>query len=47
MATKILVFIEQRKGQLRNPLLKLRKQQPGFLPKLSGVVEAVTIGNEI
>jgi len=47
MATKILVFIEQRKGQIKKSSFEAAKAAAGLSSQLSGVVEAVTIGNEI
>ena len=47
MANKILVFIEQRNGQIKKSSLEAAKVAAGFASQLSGSVEAVAIGYEI
>lgn len=47
MANKILVFIEQRDGQIKKSSLEAAKAASDFASKLSGNAEAVAIGNEI
>lgn len=47
MANKILVFIEQRDGQIKKSSLEAAKVASDFASKLSGNAEALTIGNEI
>ena len=47
MTNKILVFIEQRNGQIKKSSLEAAKVAAGLASQLSGNVEAVAIGNEI
>ncbi len=47
MANKILVFIEQRNGKIKKSSLEALKAASDIAQKLSGSVEAVSIGNEI
>lgn len=47
MANKFLVFIEQRNGVVKKSSLEAAKVAADFSVKLSGNVEAVTVGNEI
>ncbi len=47
MANKFLVFIEQRSGIVKKSSLEAVKVAADFSARLSGNVEAVTIGNEI
>ena len=47
MANKILVFIEQRNGKIKKSSLEAVKVASDFAQKLSGSVEAISIGNEI
>jgi electron transfer flavoprotein alpha subunit len=47
MANKILVFIEQRSGQIKKSSLEAAKAAAGLSSQLSGNVEAIAIGNEI
>lgn len=47
MANKILVFIEQRNGQIKKSSLEAAKVAAGLAFQLSGSVEAISIGNEI
>jgi electron transfer flavoprotein alpha subunit len=47
MANKILVFIEQRSGQIKKSSLEAAKTAFGLSSRLSGNVEAIAIGNEI
>lgn len=47
MANKFLVFIEQRNGIIKKSSLEAAKVAADFAAKLSGSVEAVTVGNEI
>jgi electron transfer flavoprotein alpha subunit len=47
MANKILVFIEQRNGLIKKSSLEAAKVAADLTVKLSGTVEAVTVGNEI
>lgn len=47
MANKFLVFIEQRNGVVKKSSLEASKVASVFSSKLSGNIEAVTIGNEI
>ncbi|MCL4547164.1 MAG: electron transfer flavoprotein subunit alpha/FixB family protein [Bacteroidetes bacterium] len=47
MANKILVFIEQRDGQIKKSSLEAAKVASDFASKLSGNAEALTLGNEI
>src|SRR3989339_278021 len=47
MANKILVFIEQRNGKIKKSSLEAVKAASDIAQKLSGSVEAITIGNEI
>ncbi len=47
MANKILVFIEQRNGKIKKSSLEAVKAASDIAQKLSGSVEAVSIGNEI
>lgn len=47
MANKILVFIEQRNGLIKKPSFEAAKTAADLAVKLSGTVEAVTVGNEI
>jgi electron transfer flavoprotein alpha subunit len=47
MPNKILVFLEQRNGQIKKSSFEAAKVAADFASKLSGSVEAVTIGNEI
>ena len=47
MANKILVFIEQRNGKIKKSSLEAVKAASDIAQKLSGSVEAISIGNEI
>jgi electron transfer flavoprotein alpha subunit len=47
MTNKILVFIEQRNGQIKKSSLEAAKVGSNIALKLAGSVEAVTIGNSI
>lgn len=47
MANKILVFIEQRSGQIKKSSLEAAKVAANIATKLSGSAEAIAIGNEI
>jgi electron transfer flavoprotein alpha subunit len=47
MANKILVFIEQRNGQIKKSSLEAAKAASELSSQLAGNVEAVSIGNEI
>ena len=47
MANKFLVFIEQRNGVVKKSSLEAAKVAADFSAKLSGNVEAVTVGNDI
>ncbi|NJD23057.1 MAG: electron transfer flavoprotein subunit alpha/FixB family protein [Melioribacter sp.] len=47
MANKILVFIEQRNGKIKKSSLEAIKAASDMAQKLSGSVEAISIGNEI
>jgi electron transfer flavoprotein alpha subunit len=47
MANKVLVFLEQRNGQIKKSSFEAAKIASEYAAKLSGTVEAVTIGNEI
>ncbi|MEW6702399.1 MAG: electron transfer flavoprotein subunit alpha/FixB family protein [Bacteroidota bacterium] len=47
MANKILVFIEQRNGQIKKSSLEAARAAYDLSTKLSANVEAVTVGNEI
>ena len=47
MANKILVFIEQRDGQIKKSSLEAAKVASDFASKLSGNAEALAIGNDI
>lgn len=47
MANKFLVFIEQRNGVVKKSSLEAAKVAADFSAKLSGNVEAITVGNEI
>ena len=47
MANKFLVFIEQRNGVVKKSSFEAAKVAADFSAKLSGNVEAITVGNEI
>lgn len=47
MANKILVFIEQRSGKIKKSSFEAVKTASDIAQKLSGSVEAISIGNEI
>ncbi len=47
MANKILVFIEQRNGKIKKSSLEAAKLASDAASKLSGSVEAITVGNDI
>lgn len=47
MANKIVVFIEQRSGQIKKSSLEAAKAAAGLASQLSGSLEAVAIGNQI
>lgn len=47
MTNKILVFIEQRNGKIKKSSLEAVKTASDIAQKLSGSVEAISIGNEI
>ena len=47
MANKILVFIEQRNGKIKKSSLEAVKAASDIAQKLSGSVEAISIGNEM
>ncbi|TSA28227.1 MAG: electron transfer flavoprotein subunit alpha/FixB family protein [Ignavibacteriales bacterium] len=47
MANKILVFIEQRSGKIKKSSFEAVKTASDIAQKISGSVEAISIGNEI
>jgi electron transfer flavoprotein alpha subunit len=47
MANKVLVFLEQRNGQIKKSSFEAAKVGSEFASKLSGSVEAITVGYEI
>ncbi len=47
MANKILVFIEQRNGQIKKSSTEAARAAADICSKLGGYIEAVSVGNEI